>query len=89
MFQVAAAGMRPTAIAESANSRGWRTKIMLARQTAKRGGGNLWTARQVVATLRNQVYVQRLNDGTIGLHEPLVKPELFDAAAGSMRSDGR
>jgi hypothetical protein len=86
MFEVAASGMRPTAIAESANSRGWRTKIMVARQTEKRRGGNLWTARQVVATLSNQVYIGRLNNGATGLHEALVKPELFDAAAEQLRS---
>ena len=86
MFEVAASGMLPTAIAESANSRGWRRKIMVARQTARRRGGNLWTARQVVATFGNQVYIGRLNDGTIGLHQPLVKPELFDAAADQLRS---
>ncbi len=75
MFEMAASGMRPTAIAESANIRSWRTKITVARQTEKRRGGNLWTARQVVETLSNQGYVGRLNDGTIGLHEPLVKPD--------------
>ena len=36
MFEVAASGMRPTSIAEGANSRGWRTKIMVARQTGRR-----------------------------------------------------
>jgi site-specific DNA recombinase len=86
MFEVAASGLRPTAIAESANSRGWRTKIMVARHTAKQRGGNLWTARQVVAPLSNQVYIGRLIGGATGLHEPLVKPELFDAAAEQLRS---
>ena len=78
--------MRPTTIAETANNRGRRTKTMVARQTAKQRGGNLWTARQVVATLSNQVYVGRLNGGAIGVHESLVKPELFDAAAEQLRS---
>lgn len=57
MFAEAAAGTKPAEIAEAANTRGWRTKISVALRTGDKRGGNPWTARQVVATLRNPVHV--------------------------------
>ena len=41
--------------AEAANSQGYRTKSA--------AGGGPWTARQVLATLRNPVYIGMLRDG--------------------------
>jgi len=53
MFEQAAAGQTPAEIADGANASGWRTKKTTARGTARTRRGNLWTARQVIATLRN------------------------------------
>jgi len=46
MFEAAASGQLPAAIADAANRRGWRTKATVGRHTANQRGGNLWTARQ-------------------------------------------
>ncbi len=71
-------------IADAANAKGWRTKQTTARRTAERRGGNLWTARQVLATLRNPAYLGLFRDKKnvrIGHHEPIVTHELFAAVA--------
>ena len=57
MFEQAAAGQTPAEIADGANANGWRTKKTTARRTGRTRGGNLWTARQVITTLRNPVYL--------------------------------
>ena len=78
MFGAVAEGKLPLAIAQQANGRGWLTKA-----------GGLWTARQVIATLRNPVYVGLFRDtGSVrsGNHEPIVEKELFDAAAERLES---
>jgi len=78
MFGTAAEGKRPLVIAEEANARGWLTKT-----------GNLWTARQVIATLRNPVYIGLFRDGgsvRSGHHERIVEKELFDTAAERLES---
>ncbi len=89
MFELAAAGRRPLDIAEDANRRGWRTKTTVARRTEKQRGGNLWTARQVVAVLRNPVYCGLFRDGAgirIGNHEPIIKGDLFDVVGRRLES---
>ena len=43
MFEAAASGQLPAAIAEATNRRGWRTKATVGRRTANQRGGNLWT----------------------------------------------
>ena len=63
MFTEAAAGKKPADIAEVANARGYRTKVSVALRTGNKRGGILWTARQVVATLRNPVHIGMLRDG--------------------------
>lgn len=76
MFAEAAAGKKPSQIAENANGRGYRTKA-----TSGRCGGQ-WTARQIVATLRNPAHVGMLRDGAgirLGSHDPIISYELFEA----------
>ena len=87
LFEQAAAGRTPAEIAD-ANTNGWRTKERTARRTANTRSGNPWTARQVVATLRNPVYLglfRDKHDFRIGHHDPIVTHELF-AAAGAQLS---
>lgn len=60
MFAEAAAGRKPADIAVAANGLGYRTKVSIALRTGNKRGGNLWTARQVVATLRNPVHIGML-----------------------------
>ena len=89
MFDVAAGGQLPAAIADAANRRGARTKMTVGRRTANQRGGNLWTARQVVATLSNPVYLGFFKDGAdvrIGHHEPIVGHDVFAAAATQLQS---
>jgi len=72
MFDHAAAGETPAAIAAAANE-GHRA--------------NIWTARRVLSTLRNPVYVGQFKDksGTrIGHHEPIVNREVFDTVAAQL-----
>jgi DNA invertase Pin-like site-specific DNA recombinase len=63
MFAEAAAGKKPADIAAEANGLGYRTKVSVALRTGNKRGGNSWTARQVVATLRNPVHIGMLRDG--------------------------
>lgn len=89
LFEQAAAGRRPAEIADEANANGWRTKERAARRTAKTCGGNLWTARQVIATLRNRAYLglfREKQDFRIGHHDPIVTHELFAAAAAQLKA---
>ena len=71
----------------AARDRGCRTKDSTARRSARTRGGNLWTARQVIATLRNPVYLglfREKHDFRIGHHDPSVTHELFAAAAAHL-----
>jgi site-specific DNA recombinase len=89
MFEQAAAGTTPAEIADAVNSRGWRTKERTPRRTDKRHGGNRWTARQVIATLRNPVYLGLFRDKIdyrIGHHEAIISHELFAAAASQLEA---
>ena len=52
-------------------------------------GGNPWTARQVIATLRNPVYLglfREKHDFRIGHYEPIVTHELFGAAGAQLEA---
>lgn len=89
IFDQAAAGKTPAEIADAANANGWRTKQRTARRTGTRHGGNLWTARQVIATLRNPVYLglfRDKDDFRIGHHEPIVTHELFASVAAHLEA---
>ncbi len=90
MFSEAAAGKKPADIAEAANGLGYRTKVSVALRTGNKRGGSLWTARQVVATLRNPVHIGMLRDGDsarLGCHDGIIGDAEF-AQAGEML-DGR
>ena len=61
---------------------GWRTKQRLAQRSGKVVGGGRWTARQVVETLRNPVYLGLFADGGAtrpGCHDAIVDEVLFHA----------
>jgi site-specific DNA recombinase len=78
MFAEAASGKRPAEIATNANARRFRTKA-----------NGPWSARQVVATLRNPVYFGRFKDGN-GVrpagHEPIIDMNLFEAVGRALDS---
>ena len=89
MFEQGSTGRCPAEIAKAANERGWRTKITVGRRNGKRNGGGLWTARQVLATLRNPVYVGsfREKNGTrAGHHDPIVSTLVFATVAEQLQS---
>ena len=69
MFHWAAEGMTPSVIASYANALGWIT-----------GGGNPWTARQVLSILRNHVYAGLVVHGIgfrQGCHPALIDRDLY------------
>lgn len=81
MFELAADGMLPRDIADEANRRRWRTKRTVAKRSGRASGGGPWTPRQVLAMLRNPVYVGCFADGEgtrFGRHEAIVPLELFE-----------
>ena len=89
MFEQAAAGQTPSEIADGANVKGWRTKEHTDRRTGTRRGGNPWTARQVIATLRNPVYLglfRENHDFQIGHYEPIVTNELFATSVAQLQA---
>ncbi len=78
IFQMAADGMRPSAIAASVNGLGWRTKTYVVLRTGRKRGGNLWTPRQILDTLANPVYIGLIRDGAKtrpGKHQPIIARE--------------
>jgi len=78
MFSEASSDRKPSEIAEAANARGCRTKASV---------GGPWSARQVLATLRNPVHVGLLKDGRrfrLGCHPAIVSHELFEAAGSAL-----
>lgn len=84
MFERAAKGETPRQIAAHANRRGWRTKSIRSRVTGKTNRGQHWTARQILSTLSNPVYLGLICHGNRtrdGVHQPLVTPELFQQVA--------
>jgi hypothetical protein len=85
IFQMAATGELPTAIARQINRRGWRTKKRSSRRSGRVIGGGKWTARQVIDVLRNPVCTGGFADkGNVrpGGHAAIVDSEVFvDAQA--------
>ena len=78
MFAEAASGKHPAEIATNANARLFRTKA-----------NGPWSARQVVATLRNPVYVGRFKDGKgvrPACHEPITHVNLFEDVGRALDS---
>ena len=76
MCEEAAVGKRPTEIAAAANKLRYLTKA-----------NGLWSARQVVAALRNPVYAGKFKDGKgerPGCHEPIVAMPVFEAVGGRL-----
>lgn len=69
MFQLAAGGATAAQIAATMNELGWRTN---------RNG--TWTARQVLETLSNPVYLGRFREGDgtrAGVHDAIIDEDLF------------
>jgi DNA invertase Pin-like site-specific DNA recombinase len=78
MFEEAVAGRRPAEIAKTANILRYRTKP-----------NGRWSARQVVATLRNPVYIGKFKDGKgerPGCHERIVDIAVFEAVGRALDS---
>jgi DNA invertase Pin-like site-specific DNA recombinase len=89
MFAEAVAGKKPADIAAAANGLGYRTKVSVALRTGNKRGGNLWTARQVVATLRNPVHIGMLRDGDgarVGCHEAIIGDSVIANVAEKLDS---
>jgi site-specific DNA recombinase len=89
MFEYAAAGETPASIAAAANAEGWKTKVRIGRRTGKQHGGIIWTARQVIATLRNPVYLGQFREKQgvrFGKHDPIVASDVFAAAAAQLEA---
>ena len=89
IFKRAAGGQRPKQIAEAINRLGWRTKVYYAKRSGRTFGGNKWTARQIIDTLRNPVYVGRFADGADlrdGCHDAIVDQATFDAVQDQLDS---
>jgi DNA invertase Pin-like site-specific DNA recombinase len=89
MFAEAAARRRPAEIAAAANLRGYRTKCRAAQRSGKERGGNPWTARQVLATLRNPVHVGMLRDRDgvrLGCHEPIISDAQFAEVSSAIEA---
>jgi hypothetical protein len=89
MFERAAAGDTPASIATAANAKGWRTKLRTGRRSGKHHGGIPWTARQIVATLRNSVYLGQFREkqgARFGKHDPIVTNDVFAAVAAQLEA---
>src|SRR5487761_1943957 len=89
MFERAATGETPAFIAAAANAHGWKTKLRIGRRSGKHDGGVAWTARQVVATLRNPVYLGQFREKQgvrFGKHDPIVTSDVFAAAAAQLEA---
>jgi site-specific DNA recombinase len=89
MFERAAASDTPASIAKAANARGFRTKLIVNARSGVQHGGNSWTARQVLATLRNPIYVGQFRDKhgiRVGHHQPIVTKEMFATVAARLQS---
>ena len=73
IFGLVADGMRPSEVARFAAERGWRTR-----------SGRHWTARQVLDTISNSVYVGQFGAGNQvrpGCHEAIVRKSQFERCA--------
>lgn len=76
LFRLIADGALPRKVARMAAERGWRTRA-----------GGMWTARQILDTVANPVYLgcfrsaERTRPGT---HEAIVDEDLFNRCAGAI-----
>ena len=78
LFDLVADGVLPSGIALIAHEKGWRTR-----------SGRSWTARQVLDTVANPVYLGRFRtaSGTrAGVHEGIIDGDLFDRCAATIAS---
>jgi len=76
LFELIADGVPPSAISLIASGKGWRTR-----------SGRSWTARQVLDTVSNPVYLGcfRTASGTrAGVHEGIIDDDLFDRCAAAI-----
>jgi len=81
IFRRAAKGQTPSEIARRIDHLGWRTKQWVSKRSGGQIGGGRWTARQVLAVLRNPVYTGRFADGALTRHaghDPVVGLDLFE-----------
>jgi len=94
IFRRAAEGQTPAHIAQRVNHLGSRTKQWVARRSGRVRGGGRWTARLVMALLRNPVYRGGFANGKgtrAGTHPAIVTDEVFGAAQAALdrRRTGR
>lgn len=83
IFRMAAERKSPREIATIINRRGWRTKERVSKSGNRTGGGR-WTARQILDTLSNPVYIGMIRDGgntRPGSHTAIVPPSRFQEVA--------
>ena len=76
LFEFIADGILPSEIALIAHEKGWRTRR-----------GRSWTARQVLDTVTNPVYLGRFRTATgtrSGVHDPIIDDSLFDRCAAAI-----
>jgi DNA invertase Pin-like site-specific DNA recombinase len=81
LFESVAAGIPPSEVAALAAGRGWRTR-----------SGRFWSARQILGTVSNPVYLGRFRAGRgsrPGVHPAIVDEALFDGCAVAMQSRRR
>ena len=83
IFRRAARGELPSRIAEDINRLGWPTKVYRSKRSGKYSGGGKWTARQVLAPLRNPVPVGR------SAHGPRARPGAASHDARYCRYEAR
>lgn len=79
IFKRAVTGQTPAEI----DHLGWRTKQWVSKRSGRPIGGGRWTARQVLALLRNPVYLGKFAAGDSirpGCHEPIVDLGTFESA---------
>lgn len=89
IFKRAAKGQTPAEIARRIDHLGWRTKQWVSQRSGRTIGGGRWTARQVLAVLRNPVYIGRFADGDStrpGTHLAIVDPQVFEAVQSLLES---
>lgn len=87
IFRRAVRGQRPSEIAKRIDHLGWRTKRWKSQRSGLTLGGCRWTARQVLAVLRNPVYTGRFADkGTTrgGCHKAVVDLGTFEGVQGQL-----
>jgi len=76
MFELVADGVKPSVVEETALLRSWRTR-----------SGRLWTARQILDTLSNPVYIGRFRapkGSRPGGHPPIIDEALFQRCADAI-----